>query len=151
MAESAVHRSMKAIIRAQLETEHYAIVEEPLFPPRGKASWESYRPDLLGYRSEGGNEELVLVECETRPNMKRFLAKNYSSVWFQPYLFRRGSLRRILAVPQGKLGAVDMRIREKWEVWVLGPKKAMVRFGPLDDSGARGGRFPDSRNAATNL
>ena len=128
VAESAVHRSMKSIVRAELEQERYAVVEEPLYPPRRKAHWRSYRPDLLGYRSEGGVEELVLVECETRPNMRRLGAKNHSSVWFQPYLFRRGSIRRILAVPQGRLRAVDMSIRDEWEIWVVGEKSAMEKF-----------------------
>ncbi|HLQ06569.1 MAG TPA: hypothetical protein VK126_02310 [Nitrososphaerales archaeon] len=128
MAESAIHRSMKTIVRAELEHERYAVVEEPLYPPGKKAHWSSYRPDLLGYRSEGGVEELVLVECETRPNMKRLGAKNHSSVWFQPYLFRRGSIRRILAVPQGRLRAVNMKIRDEWEVWVLGDNSAMEKF-----------------------
>src|SRR5712692_5184089 len=128
VAESAIHRSMKTIVRAELEHERYAVVEEPLYPPGKKAHWSSYRPDLLGYRSEGGVEELVLVECETRPNMKRLGAKNHSSVWFQPYLFRRGSIRRILAVPQGRLRAVNMKIRDEWEVWVLGDNSAMEKF-----------------------
>jgi len=119
---------MKTIVRAELEHERYAVVEEPLYPPGKKAHWSSYRPDLLGYRSEGGVEELVLVECETRPNMKRLGAKNHSSVWFQPYLFRRGSIRRILAVPQGRLRAVNMKIRDEWEVWVLGDNSAMEKF-----------------------
>jgi hypothetical protein len=128
VAESAVHRSMKTIVRAELEHERYAVVEEPLFPPRRKVYWRSYRPDLLGYRSEGGVEELVLVECETRPNMRRLGAKNHSSVWFQPYLFRRGSIRRILAVPKGRLRSVDLKIRDEWEVWVLGNNSAMEKF-----------------------
>jgi hypothetical protein len=131
VAESGVHRSMKAIVKGELERERYAVVEEPLFPPRKKASWSSYRPDLLGYRSEAGTEELVLVECETHPNMKRFGLKNHSSVWFQPYLFRRGSVRRILAVPQGRLKAVDMRLRQKWEIWVLGQKSTMEKLGSI--------------------
>ncbi len=119
---------MKAIVRNELEDERYAVVEEPLFPPREKVFWSSYRPDLMGYRSEGGIEELVLVECETHPNMRRLGAKNFTSVWFQPYIFRSGAVRRILAVPQGKLGAVDMRIRDKWEVWVIGPNTAMEKY-----------------------
>jgi hypothetical protein len=123
---------MKAIVRAELERERYAVVEEPLLPPDQKASWTSYRPDLLGYRSEKGAEELVLVECETRPSMRRFSLKNHSSVWFQPYLFSRGSVRKILAVPQGRLRAVDMRLRDKWEIWVLGAT------GPLEKVGAPG-------------
>jgi hypothetical protein len=117
---------MKAIVRAELERERYAVVEEPLFPPGRKASWTSYRPDLLGYKSDEEMEELVLVECETRPSMRSLSSKNHSSVWFQPYLLRRGSVRRILAVPQGKLRAVDMRLRDRWEIWVLGAT------GPLE-------------------
>jgi len=131
MAESSVHRSMKAIVRAELEKEMYEVIEEPLYPPGAKASWSSYRPDLLGYRSAAGIEELVLVECETRPNMKRFRSKNHSSVWFQPYLFRRGSVRRILAVPRGKLGAVDMGLRDKWEIWVLGSTRPLQKVGTV--------------------
>jgi hypothetical protein len=119
---------MKAVVRHELEHERYVVVEEPLSPPGKKVSWSSYRPDLLGYRSEGGTEELVLVECETRPNMRRLGAKNFSSVWFQPYLFRRGSVRRILVVPQGRLRSVDMKIRDKWEVWVVGANSAMEKF-----------------------
>ena len=128
MAESLVHLSMKAVVRHELEQERYAVVEEPLFPPRKKVTWSSYRPDLMGYRSEGGTEELVLVECETHPNMRRLGAKNTFSVSFQPYLFRKGSVRRILAVPRGKLGAVDMRIRDKWEIWVIGANSPIDRF-----------------------
>jgi hypothetical protein len=119
---------MKAIVKHDLEQERYAVVEEPLYPPREKVCWSSYRPDLMGYRSEGGREELVLVECETHPSMRRIGAKNHSSVWFQPYLYRQGSVRRILAVPQGRLRGVDMKIRGTWEVWVLGPNSAMEKL-----------------------
>jgi len=128
VAESAVHRSMKAIVKEALEAERFAVVEEPLFPPGDKVTWASYRPDLLAYRSEDGAEELVIVECETHPNMRRLRSKNFSSVWFQPFLFREGSVRRILAVPQGKLGSVDMKIRNRWDVWVIGTNSAMAKY-----------------------
>lgn len=128
MAESRAHRSMKAIVKRELIHENYAAVEEPLSPQGGRVSWLSYRPDLLGYRCDGGTEELVLVECETHPNMRRLLAKRYRTVSLQTCLFRRGSMRKILAVPQGKLGSVDMRIRDEWEVWVVGPSSPMERF-----------------------
>jgi hypothetical protein len=131
VAESRVHRSMKAIVRGELERERYAVVEEPLYPPGRKASWSSYRPDLLGYRSEAGTEELVLVECETHPNMKRFGSKNHSSVWFQPHLFRKGSVRRILAVPQGRLRGVNMEMRGLWEIWFLGSKRPVEKIGKV--------------------
>ena len=128
MAESQVHRSMKAVVRQELENERYAVVEEPLSPPREKVTWTSYRPDLLGYRSENGSEELVLVECETHPNMRRLREKKVSSVSFQSYLFRNGSVRKILAVPQGKLGSVDLRIRDRWEVWVVGASATIDKY-----------------------
>jgi hypothetical protein len=131
VAESAVHRSMKAIVKEELEAERFAVVEEPLFPPGDKVTWSSYRPDLLAYRSEDGDEELVIVECETHPNMRRLGSKNYSSVWFQPYLFTKGSVRRILAVPQGKLGSVDMKIRNEWDVWIVGANSAMTKYPAL--------------------
>lgn len=75
---------------------------------------------------------LVLVECETRPSMKRFRLKNHSSVWFQPSLFGRGSVRRILAVPQGKLRAVEMHLRDEWEIWVLGPNGPLLKTGRVN-------------------
>jgi len=128
MAESATHLLMKAIVRADLELERYSVVEEPLSSP-WKASWDSYRPDLLGYKSEGRLEVLALVECETKPSMKRFCSKNHSSIWFQPRLFRNGSIRRILAIPRGKLRYVDMRLRDKWEIWVLGNKTLLEKIG----------------------
>ena len=128
---------MKAVMRRELELAGYAVVEEPALPPRKRVSWRAYRPDLLAYRSEGGREELVLVECETRPNMKRLGAKNTSSVWFQPYLFRRGSVRRILAVPQGRLKSVDLRFREKWEVWVVGASTPLAKYPMLPQDALR--------------
>ena len=99
-----------------------------MFPPGEKVSWFSYRPDLLAYKSEDGMEELVLVECETHPNMKRLRKKNVSSVTFQPFLFRRGSERTIQSVPRGKLRSVDLRIRDSWEVWVVGAASAMDKY-----------------------
>jgi hypothetical protein len=131
VAESAVHRSMKAIVKEELEAERFAVVEEPLIPPGDKVTWSSYRPDLLAYRSEDGAEELVIVECETHPNMRRLGSKNFASVWFQPFLFRNGSVKRILAVPQGKLGSVDMKIRNEWDVWVVGANSAMTKYPAL--------------------
>ena len=128
---AAAHRSMKAIVKSELQKEDYAVIEEPPSPPGRRVSWSSYRPDLLGYRSGGGAEELVLVECETHPNMRRLRSKRYRTVWLQTYLFRGGSLRKILAVPQGKLGSVDMRIRSEWEIWVVGSRWPMERFSQV--------------------
>jgi len=111
---------MKAVVRGELEKEGFGVVEEPLYPPAKWISWSTYRPDLLGFRARDMKEEIAIVECETRPSMRRFASKNYSSLWFQPSVLSVGSLRRILAVPRGKLGAVDLRLRQGWEIWVIG-------------------------------
>jgi hypothetical protein len=119
---------MKAIVKAELERERYEVVEEPLVPPR-RATWRGYRPDLLGYRSEGGAEELVIVECETRPSVRNLDAKKHSTVWFQPRIDGPGSVRRILAVPEGGLHRIDLKVREHWEVWILGRVGPKQRIG----------------------
>ena len=126
--ESLVHKTMKEVVRAELEREHYSVVEEPLFIPGEKLAWSSYRPDLLGYKRDNGSEEVVLVECETHPSMRRFGLKNHSSVWLQPSLPMNGSVRRILAVRRGWLRAVDMELRSQWEIWVLGEAGPLVRI-----------------------
>ncbi len=109
------------------------MVEEPLFPPVDWMSWSMYRPDLLGYRENGDCEELAIVECETHPNTRRFASKNYASLWFQSSLLKEGSIRRILAVPAGKLGSLDLSLRKSWEIWVVGqegPLEKMTTINP---------------------
>jgi hypothetical protein len=132
VAESSTHRSMKEAVRTELEREHYQVVEEPLFPPARWITWSGYRPDLLGYRSDDQTQELVLVECETHPSMPRFLAKNFSSLSFQPSITREGSIRRILAVPQGRLHAVDLGLRRRWDIWLIGRAGSVQKLLRLD-------------------
>src|SRR5271157_5462679 len=120
---------MKEVVREELKGEGFKVVEEPSFPPADWISWSTYRPDLMGFRLAGNHEELAIVECETRPSMRRFTSKNYSSLWFQPPLLREGSLRRILAVPRGKLGSVDLQLRTGWEIWVIGPEGPSEKIG----------------------
>jgi hypothetical protein len=120
---------MKSMVRGELESEGYFLVEEPLYPPTRRISWSSYRPDLLGFRMDRSAEEIVIVECETHPAMKRFRAKNYATLWFQASILREGRIRRILAVPAGKLDSVDLRIRDEWEVWILGTLRPLMKLG----------------------
>jgi hypothetical protein len=122
---------MKSMMREELEHESYRLVEEPLFPPSKRISWSTYRPDLLGFRADSKTEEVVIVECETRPSMNRFRSKNYSSLWFQPSVLRDGRIRRILAVPSGKLHSVDLRLRSQWEIWVLGSCSPVQKISSL--------------------
>src|SRR5579864_5196475 len=126
--ESDLHRSMKSMVRCELELDHYRVVEEPLFPPSRRISWVAYRPDLLGFRSDGRVDEIAVVECETHPSMTRFISKNHSSLWFEPSIFHEGSIRRILAVPRGRFHAVDLRLRHQWEIWVLGSARPLEKI-----------------------
>lgn len=128
MTESGLHRSMKAIMKAELESEDYQVMTEPAFPPANWVHWESYRPDLLGLRSDETSESLVIAECETHPSMRRFSAKHYGSLWFEPSVLREGSIRRILAVPRGKLSALDLTLRRGWEIWVIGKTGPMLKI-----------------------
>ena len=128
MTESDLHRSMKSIVRGHLEMDNYSVVEEPLFPPAEWIHWEAYRPDLLGLRSDDRSEQIVIAECETHPNMKRFTAKNYGSLWFEPSILCDGSIRRILAIPRGRLSALDLELRRRWEIWVLGPTGPILKI-----------------------
>lgn len=126
--ESELHHSMKSIVRTELERERYLVVEEPLYPPTRRVYWAAYRPDLLGIRSDEEREELVIVECETHPNMGRFASKNFGSVWFEPTVYRDGSIRRILAVPAGSLHSVDLNLRRLWEIWLIGATRLNQRI-----------------------
>jgi len=122
---------MKAVVKEELEKDGFGVVEEPAFPPVDWISWSTYRPDLLGFRAKDMKEEVAIVECETHPSMRRFASKNYSSLWFQPSVLSSGSLRRILAVPRGKLGSVDLRLRHGWEIWVIGDDGAPEKISSL--------------------
>ena len=131
MTESDLHRFMKQMVREDLESDHYRVVEEPLVPPAQWVHWEAYRPDLLGLRSDERTEQLVIAECETHPSTQRLIAKNYNTLWFEPSVLREGSVRRILAIPRGSLSALDLRIRRQWEIWVLGPTGIKMKIPSL--------------------
>ena len=118
MSESALHRSMKAVVASELTKEGYEVVEEPLWPPNRFVSWEAYRPDLLGLVNTDVREEYALVECETKPRTTRLLTKNIWRVELQSKIDRQPRLRRILVVPRGKLGALDLKLRYSCEIWV---------------------------------
>lgn len=122
---------MKRIVREQLEADDYRVVEEPLVPPTGRLYWERYRPDLLGYRCGENQEQVVIAECETHPNTRKLLSKNYMSFWFEPSVLREGSVRRILAVPRGGLSPLDMRLRHQWEIWVLGTTAPVIKISSV--------------------
>lgn len=122
MAESGLHLMMKSSVADELEKEDYLVFEEPLFPPSRGVSWHTYRPDLFGVRASPSAKEYAFVECETHPNIHRLLRKRYDTVCVQTDLQRESNVRRILAVPRGKLTAMNLRVRDEWEVWIVGER-----------------------------
>ncbi|MBI4258368.1 MAG: hypothetical protein HY619_05385 [Thaumarchaeota archaeon] len=119
MAESYLHRILKAVSMRTLRENSYTIYPEPEYSPIQYLSWFSYRPDIFGVRSVEGADEYAFVECETKPRMKRILSKNYLSISVQSRLAKETRSRMILAIPTGTLRNLDTKIRERWEIWII--------------------------------
>jgi hypothetical protein len=118
MAESVLHLRMKEGVSRELAEEGYAFFFEPPYAPSRFLSWVSYRPDLFGIRASAGRQEYALVECETRPSVRKLASKNFTSLDVQTRLDSDLSLRRILVVPRGTLARLDSSVRRYWETWI---------------------------------
>ncbi len=109
---------MKAMAFQQLSREGYDLVFEPVFPRSWALQWSGYRPDLFGVRTAGRSREYVVVECETHPNTRRICEKEFFRLELQTTLDGTDRLRRILIVPRGSLGSMDMKMRIACEIWL---------------------------------
>jgi hypothetical protein len=118
VAESELHRRLKDDVSRELQKDGYSIFYEPLFPPLPGIGWFSYRPDLFGQRESPDGEDFVLVECETKPSMRKMAVKNSSRIWMQTHISHTDRLRRILVIPPGNLRRLDPRLRYNWEIWI---------------------------------
>jgi hypothetical protein len=127
---------MKHSVSRELAEEGYFIYEEPPFAPTPFMNWEAYRPDLFGVRAGPGRQDYALVECETRPSLRKLAAKNVRSVEVQTRLNSELSLRRILVLPRGKLARVDRSVRRAWEMWIY-EGGTFQRFPPASQSVSR--------------
>lgn len=127
MAESHLHRLLKAASMRTLREDGYSIYPEPEHSPLQYLSWNSYRPDIFGMKSLNGVDEYAFVECETRPRLKRILSKNYISITVQTQLARYTRNRMVLAIPTGTLRNLDTSIRKHWEIWIINQ-----RFGRIE-------------------
>ena len=119
MAESELHRRLKDDASRELQKDGYSVFYEPLFPPLPGVGWVAYRPDLFGQRESSDGEEFVIVECETRPSMRKLLAKNSRRIWMQTHISHSDRLRRILVIPPRSLGKIDPSARKRWEIWIV--------------------------------
>jgi hypothetical protein len=118
MGESVLHLRMKESVSKELAEEGYSVFFEPPYAPSRFLSWVSYRPDLFGIRASPERQEYALVECETKPSVRRLASKNFMSLDVQTRLNSELSLRRILVVPRGTLARLDPSVRRSWETWI---------------------------------
>ncbi|MBI2185459.1 MAG: hypothetical protein HYU39_10950 [Thaumarchaeota archaeon] len=119
MSESPIHKAPKETVARDLNNEGYRVFFEPLYSPLENIDWRRYHPDLLAVRKRPEGEDIVVVECETKPNIRRLESKNLASLRIQSKLFHQAHLRRILVIPAGRLGSLDLKVRREWEIWIV--------------------------------
>ena len=114
---------MKEKVGEELENQDYSIYYEPLESPLNQLWWHSYRPDVLGTRSEESKLNIVLVECETKPNRKRIMSKTTQikkCLSLQRKLNEKSSFLPLLVIPPFNLNKViHLPIRKFWEIWIV--------------------------------
>lgn len=135
LTESSLHRSLKSRVTEELVNEGYEVFREPNLPPTSLMAWSRYRPDLLAVRARAGREDIVMVECETRPSTRRMNSKNFRSVQLQSKIHLECNLKRILVVPRGKFAALDSKFRLLWEIWIASDE-SFQKFPPARRSPA---------------
>ena len=119
MGESNLHIFLKKRAIDYLSQEGYFTYLEPAWSPVSYVQWQNYRPDILGVKIHPTCSEYAFVECETRPRLERISKKKTASITLQSKLTGPTHLRLILAVPTGTLRALNMRVRRRWEIWII--------------------------------
>ncbi len=142
MAESELHRRLKADVSRELQKDGYSIYHEPAYSPLPGVGWSAYRPDLFGQKDCSDGEDFVLVECETQPSMRKLAIKSSSRIWMQSHINHADRLRRILAIPPGTLKKLDTKIRWNWEIWIVDNEIFRIRHPLTDNSERHGGSSP---------
>ena len=119
MVESNLHLFLKKRAIDDLSRDGYATYLEPAWSPVPYVKWQNYRPDILAVKIHPSCSEYAFVECETRPRLERISRKKTDSITLQSRLTGPTHLRLILAVPNGTLHALSMRVRRHWEIWII--------------------------------
>jgi len=139
MTESGLHLFMKQVAVDALNEEGFLTFLEPEYPPVDHVRWANYRPDIFGVKRTDETDEYVFVECETRPASSLLTRKKISSITVQRELLREANQRLILAIPAGRLRALDMKLRSRWELWLISSRSGEItRVGraPSADRGS---------------
>ena len=121
--EGSFHKFLKDRVADELQKQNHSIYYEPLESPLERLWWDYYRPDLLALKRLSLELKIVLVECETRPNMKRLLKKTEKIQHFlslQKVLDEKASITPLLVIPPFNLSKIiSCRVRQFWEIWII--------------------------------
>jgi len=121
--ESKIHKLLKQIVANELEKNHFTTYQEPLESPYNNLWWQSYRPDVLATKNTERLFEVVLVECETKPDKKRVLTKMstiQNNLTLQKRLFEKTRFHPILAIPPDNLAKIlCCKVRNFWTIWII--------------------------------
>ena len=121
--ETQLHKSLKNIVANELKNRKYSIYFEPLESPINLLWWHSYRPDVLAIKNFEKKIQIILVECETKPNKKRLkqkmviIRKNLS---LQKQLNQKTKFLPLLVIPPFNLSKIICsEVRRFWEIWII--------------------------------
>jgi hypothetical protein len=123
--EGKLHELLKNSVSTELKKEGYEVFTEPLESPHDRLLWQSFRPDLLGISLDDSESTIVIVECETKPNIQRInekLKKIRNYMHYQARLNEDLSFRLLLVIPFGTLKRLNREIRKIWRVWIVSEK-----------------------------
>ena len=83
----------------------------------------SYRPDILATKNTDKCLQVILVECETKPNKKRLFTKMttiQTNLSLQKRLFEKTHFLPLLVIPPFNLTRIlCSEVRAFWDIWII--------------------------------
>lgn len=132
--EGEYHKLMKITVLTELKKEGYELYLEPLESPIESLDWDYYRPDLIGIITNQNLLEIVLVECETKPNfvnLEQKASKIKHTFKLQKQLNKKNRLKFLLAIPFGTLNKINhSKNRRLWDIWIINNKGNIIHKIP---------------------
>jgi hypothetical protein len=121
--EGNLHRLHKQTVAEELQKNSYGIHFEPWESPLKLLWWQFYKPDIFAIKQTHSSKKIILVECETKPNLKRVLAKMMQikrNLAIQNQLFENTKVLPLLVIPPNNLQKIlFFTIRKFWEIWII--------------------------------
>ena len=107
----------------ELENRKYSIYFEPLETPLNLVWWHSYRSDVLAIKNSKNKMQIILVECETKPNKKRLIQKLLTirkNLSFQKQLHQKTKFPPLLIIPPFNFSRmICSEVRRFREIWII--------------------------------